>query len=72
MNVEVVEIYVPRRLEYLSGLYKWLREQLTDPSKALLKGFSLYEVGGAYVGTRLFTEQTLVVRLIFEVSDEQL
>ena len=69
-DVEVVEIYVPRRLEYLSELYKWLREQLEDPYASLLKGFSIYEVSGAYIGTRLYTEQTMVVRLIFELATE--
>lgn len=69
-DVEMVEIYVPRRLEYLSELYQWLREQLEDGS--LLKGFSLYEVSGAYVGTRIFTEQTMVVRLIFDLVEAEL
>ena len=72
-NAEVVEIYLPRRLEYLSELYRWLKAQLVSPGyKSLFKGFSLYEVSGAYVGTRLFTEQTVVVRLIFDVSSGRL
>jgi len=28
-QAEVVELYMPRRLEYLSGLYAWLRRELT-------------------------------------------
>jgi hypothetical protein len=69
-EVEIVEIYVPRRLEYLSELYRWLREQFEDPYASFLKGFSIYEVSGAYVGTMLYTEQTMVVRLIFELAVE--
>jgi len=37
-----------------------------------LGGFSLYEVAGAYQGqTQLYTEQTLVVRLVFELGDRE-
>ena len=69
MKAEVVEIYVPRRLEYLSSLYTWLRSQLEEaPHRALFRGFSLYEVSGAYSGQKLYTEQTLVIRLVFDIE----
>jgi len=72
-DVEIVEVYVPRRLEYLSGLYAWLRSQLDElETKSLFRGFSLYEVAGAYQGSRLYTEQTLVVRLVFDLSESWL
>ncbi|MBI4579820.1 MAG: hypothetical protein HY718_08965 [Planctomycetes bacterium] len=68
-SVEIVEIYVPRRLDYLSRLYGWLKEEIDKPPfGALLRGFSLYEVSGAYAGGSLYTEQTIVVRLIFDVE----
>ena len=61
-NIEVVEVYVPRNLEYLSPLYLWLKTELSQPeSRALFRGFSLYEVSGAYVGSIDYTEQTLIV-----------
>jgi len=66
-------VYVPRRLAYLSELYRWLQDELEQrDSQRLIGGFSLYEVAGSYRGqSQTYTEQTLVVRLIFERAAEE-
>lgn len=68
-NVDVVEVYVPKRLAYLSELYGWLDDELNKRSgESLFRGFSVYEVSGAFRGRRkTYDEQTLVVRLVFDL-----
>ena len=70
VQVDVIEIYVPARLEYLASLYAWLDDELKGArSRALFLGFSLYEVNGAFRGRRkVYEERTIVVRLIFDVD----
>ena len=65
-NVEIVEAYVPARIEYLADLYAWLRDQLYSHPKPLIHGFSIYEVNGAFRGRgeRVFEERTMVIRII--------
>ena len=66
-----VEIYLPKRLDYLSRLYNYLKEQLEAPSTQEhglpIKGFSIYEVDGAWKGTdNICDERTLIIRILFE------
>lgn len=70
VSIDVLEIYVPGRLAYLSGLYQWLERELRSPrSRALLHGFSIYDVNGAFRGRkRIYEERTLVVRLVFDID----
>jgi hypothetical protein len=69
-NLECVEIYVPKKLEYLSELYNFLRAKLTDRRDGVLQelpidGFSIYEVDGAFYGERIYQERTFVIRILF-------
>jgi len=66
-TVEILEVYVPARVEYLANLYVWLREQLFSHPRPLLHGFSIYEVNGAFRGVeRVFEERTAVIRIVLE------
>jgi hypothetical protein len=70
MNLECVEIYVPKKLEYLSELYKFLQTKLTDrrdgiPQESPIDGFSIYEVDGAFYGEEIYQERTFVIRILF-------
>ena len=71
VKVEIVEIYVPARLEYLSNLYGWLDKELNaGANQALFRGFSLYEVNGAFRGdVDVYEERTIVIRLIFDLPE---
>jgi hypothetical protein len=63
---DCVEIYLPKRLKHLSELYRFLRERLTvRPTDFALKGFSIYEVDGAFSGETIWEERTLVIRIFF-------
>lgn len=69
-NLECVEIYVPKKLEYLSELYNFLRAKLTDrrdgiPQTLPIDGFSIYEVDGAFYGEKVYQERTFVIRILF-------
>ena len=65
-QVDCVEIYLPKRLEFLSELYRLLREKVTNRlGQVVLDGFSSYEVDGVFLGERLWQERTLVIRLLF-------
>lgn len=67
-DVEILEAYVPARIEYLADLYAWLRDQLYSHPRPLLHGFSIYEVNGAFRGKeRVHEERTAVIRIIFDV-----
>lgn len=67
-EIEILEVYVPARLEYMANLYVWLRDQLYSHPKPLLHGFSIYEVNGAFRGEkRVFEERTAVIRVVFDV-----
>lgn len=66
-DIEILEAYVPARVEYLANLYVWLREQLYSHPRPLLQGFSIYEVNGAFKGVeRVYEERTAVIRIVFE------
>jgi hypothetical protein len=64
--VEILEAYIPAKLEYLARLYEWLQAQLYSHPKPLLQGFSIYEVNGAFHGKEVYEERTLVVRVVVE------
>ena len=67
--IECVEVYVPKKLESLSELYRYLREKMVQRESGAgsvqIDGFSLYEVDGAFYGDRIYQERTLVIRLLF-------
>ncbi|MCG3130924.1 MAG: hypothetical protein FLDDKLPJ_01698 [Phycisphaerae bacterium] len=69
-SVEILEVYVPARVEYLANLYVWLREQLYSRPLPLLHGFSIYEVNGAFRGAeRVYEERTAVIRVVLDAPD---
>jgi hypothetical protein len=67
--IECVEVYVPKKLESLSELYRYLREKMVQreagAGSVQIDGFSLYEVDGAFYGDQIDQERTLVIRLLF-------
>lgn len=66
-EVEVLDLFVPQRLEYLPELYGFLREQLQSSGyEALFAGYSLFQVQGAFRGERIYDESTLIVRLVYD------
>jgi hypothetical protein len=69
-HVDCVEIYLAKRLSYLSGLYNFLNDMLTASKLVqdlVLDGFSIYEVDGAFRGKEKSTdERSLVIRILFE------
>jgi len=68
---ECVEIYLPKKLKHLSPLYAFLKATLAPAvierfGEVTLKGFSIYEVDGAFVGQdEPYEERTLVIRILF-------
>ena len=71
MQMECVEIYVPKKLEHMSELYRLLRAKLTSRQEGQtqplpIDGFSLYEVDGAFFGDRIYEERTVVIRILFK------
>jgi hypothetical protein len=73
-SIECVEVYVPKKLENLSELYRYLRDKMMErdtlTAGPVIDGFSLYEVDGAFYGDQIYQERTLVIRLLF-FSDPQ-
>jgi hypothetical protein len=75
-SADILEMYVPKRSAYLSRLYEFLgdaikpmAEAVFSPPNVRLRGFSVYEVDGAYAGNeRTHEERVLVVRLVFPKS----
>ena len=73
---ECVEIYVPKKLEHLSELYNYLRKKLADRKAGIeqevpIDGFSLYEVDGAFYGTEVYQERTVVVRILMSQGEDE-
>jgi len=65
-QIDCVEVYLPKSLEFLSELYRLLREMVANRLGAVvLDGFSVYEVDGVFQGERLWEQRTLVIRLMF-------
>jgi hypothetical protein len=63
--IDCVELYLPKSIEFLSGLYNLLHEMLNQPLRPLsLDGFSIYEVDGVFRGQKTWEQRTLVIRLL--------
>jgi hypothetical protein len=70
-SFECIEIYVPKKLEHLSELYSFLRQKLSERKAGVkqavsIDGFSLYEVDGAFYGSELYQERTIVIRILLQ------
>ncbi len=64
-QVDYVEIYLPKSIEFLSELYQLLRDRTTNSLGSLvLDGFSIYEADGVFRGERLWEQRTLVIRIL--------
>jgi hypothetical protein len=64
-QIDCVEIYMPKTIEFLSELYQMLRNLTTNRVGALvLDGFSIYEVDGVFQGEKLWEQRTLVIRIL--------
>ena len=61
-----IEVYLPKRVAYLSELYRYLEDALNhDPAVLHLDGCSIYEVDGAFRGQdRVWEERSLVIRIL--------
>jgi hypothetical protein len=65
-QVDCVEIYLPKSIEFLSELYQMLRDKVKNRLGTLvLDGFSIYEVDGVFLGETLWEQRTLVIRILF-------
>jgi hypothetical protein len=65
-QVDCVEIYLPKSLEFLSELYRFLRDKISNRfGLVVLDGFSVYEVDGVFYGEKLYEQRTLVIRVMF-------
>ena len=64
-QVDCVEIYLPKTIEFLSELYQMLRDKVRNRlGSVVLDGFSIYEVDGVFHGETLWEQRTLVIRLL--------
>lgn len=64
-QIDCVEIYVPKSIEFLSELYQMLREKTKNRLGSLvLDGSSIYEVDGVFHGEVLWEQRTLVIRIL--------
>jgi hypothetical protein len=64
-QVDCVEIYLPKSIEFLSELYQMLRDKVRNRlGSVVLDGFSIYEVDGVFHGETLWEQRTLVIRLL--------
>jgi hypothetical protein len=57
-QLDCVEIYLPKSIEFLSELYQLLREKVRN------RLGSIYEVDGVFRGEQLWEQRTLVIRLL--------
>lgn len=67
----ILELYMPYRLEYLPRFYDYLNAELRSSYRVpLFRGFSIYEVKGAFRGARgrVYDEPTMVVQLIYDIG----
>jgi hypothetical protein len=65
-QVDCVEIYLPKSIEFLSELYQMVREKTRNRlGSVVLDGFSIYEVDGVFHGEVLWEQRTLVIRILF-------
>jgi hypothetical protein len=67
-DIDYIEVYLPKKLEHLSELYRYLREKIGKEHEShLFHGFSVYEVDGVFLGRRkkIWEERSLVIRVLF-------
>ena len=65
-QIDCVEVYLPKSIEFLSELYQLLREKVANRlGFTVLDGFSIYEADGVFQGEQLWEQRTLVIRLLF-------
>jgi len=58
-QVDCVEVYLPKSIQFLSELYQLLRDKTTNRLGSLvLDGFSIYEVDGVFRGETLWEQRT--------------
>lgn len=64
-EVDCVEIYLPKTIEFLAEAYRFLRKKVENRlDQVVLDGFSVYEVDGVFRGEKLWEQRTLVIRLL--------
>src|SRR5947207_13356176 len=65
-QIDCVEIYLPKSIEFLSELYQMLRDKTRNRlGNVVLDGFSIYEVDGVFQGEAMWEQRTLVIRILF-------
>src|SRR5262245_31292840 len=65
-QIDCVEILLPKSIEFLSELYRYIRDKVTNRfDQVVLDGYSIYEVDGVFRGERLYEQRTLVIRVLF-------
>lgn len=71
-RLDCVEIYLPKTIEFLSELYRFLRDKVKNRlDQVVLDGFSVYEVDGVFRGEKLWEQRTLVIRLLMVRNAEK-
>lgn len=64
--LDCVEIYLPKKLRFLSRLYRFLRQSVKyRTGQIALDGFTVFEGDGVFRGEKLWEERTLVIRILF-------
>jgi hypothetical protein len=64
-QVDCVEIYLPKSIEFLSELYQMLRDKTRNRlGTVVLDGFSIYEADGVFHGEVLWEQRTLIIRIL--------
>ncbi len=64
-QIDCIEVYLPKSLEFLSELYRSLRDMVDKPLGSIaLDGFSVYEVDGVFRGQQRWEQRTLIIRLL--------
>ncbi len=65
-QIDCVEAYLPKSIDFLSELYQLLRDKVTYRlGNLVLDRFSIYEVDGVFQGETLWEQRTLVIRMLF-------
>jgi hypothetical protein len=65
-RLDCVEVYLPKRIGFLSKLYRFLRQAVKYRLGGIaLDGFSIFEADGVFRGERLWEERTLVIQILF-------
>jgi hypothetical protein len=68
-QIDCVEIYLPKSIEFLAEIYRFLRTKVEDRwGRVVLDGFSTYEVDGVFRGEQTWEQRTLVIRLLLARS----